>query len=157
MTIERPEYDNVTYPHAPWRDGFSGRAWLSRDHCIRGANLSFVEHPGECPHGGWLYVDETGADVNPHRFCSRDLNWSYSVFMQKGTTFVREAHVAPGLGTLDDLDYSGVLRTIAERQRALEASIHYPTQLAIRAQIAELEQQAVAVSQANATSRTALP
>ena len=23
-----------------------------------GANLSFVEHLGECPHGGWLYVDD---------------------------------------------------------------------------------------------------
>ena len=151
VTIERAEYDNVTYGDMTWRDGFSGRVWLSRDSCIRGANVSVVEHHGYCPHGGALSVDpSTFEDIPPHRFCSRDSNQSYSV-NTFGESYVRDSFISPTLGVPDDLGYSGVLDQIAERRAALEASMHYPTQLRIRAEMEQLELNLLGVSRSNAT------
>ena len=153
VTIDRAEYDNVTYGDMTWRDGFSGRAWLSRDTCVKGANTSIVQHDGYCPHGGELYVNTHGHDVSPHRFCSRFQNYSYQLNLQPGTTYVRDAIVDPDEGTVDDLGYSDVLGRIAERRHALDQSMHYPTQLLIRDQIAELEHEAKRLSRSNSTWR----
>lgn len=151
VTVERDEYDNGTYPDASWRDGFSGRAWLTRDHCVRGGNVSMVEHEGYCPHGGALYVDAaTQQYVSPHRFCSLELNYSYRLNLLDDA-FVREADVAEGHGVLNDLGYSSVLDQIAIEQSALDASMHYPTQLQIRARIRQLQHRALSLSRSNVT------
>lgn len=77
VTLDRAEFNDRAHPDAAWRDGVLGRAWLSRGGCLRGANTTVVEHAGYCPHGGALYVGADGVDVEPHRFCSRDLNYSH--------------------------------------------------------------------------------
>ena len=147
----RREYDNATFA-VPTFDGFSGRAWLSRDTCLQHANVSIVHHDGWCPHGGQLSVDpETLEDIPPHRFCSRYFNYSYRVDWPPTEEYVREVSVQPDVGELDDLGYSEVLERIAAKRMDLAASMHYPTQLRIRSEIEDLEQEAIGVSRTNAT------
>jgi len=165
VTIDRPEYDDVTFPDASWRDGFSGRAWLSKDSCINHAVIEEVEHHGYCPHGGSLAVDaDTFQDIEPHRFCSRDRNYSFDVAFAdselaggSAARFVRDAHVTPGVGELDDLGYSVQLQEISAEEALLEASMHYPTQLQIRARIAEKQRTATSLSKASADWRRRWP
>lgn len=140
VTIDRPEYSNVSFPQQAWRDGFSGRAWLARDACVTGANVTVVHADGYCPHGGELRVDPvTFEDVSPHRFCSRDYNFSHELLLPPGTQFERSAVIDPHHGELDDLGFYATQLKVAERRAALEESMHFPTQLKIRAQIAEYE------------------
>jgi hypothetical protein len=156
VTIDRAEFDNVTYADAAWRDGFVG--WLSRDTCIQGANLSEIDHLGYCPHGGELQVSSTTfEDIPPHRFCSRQRNYSHRVNLQPGVSVVRDAVVNPHAGDLDDLGYTKLLQQISERAMALERSMHYPTQLAIRGQISALEAQAHSLSKTNSVWRRRWP
>ena len=51
VVIDRSEYDPASFPDGPWRDGFSGRAWLSKAACVHDVSLIVTEHSGECPHG----------------------------------------------------------------------------------------------------------
>ena len=158
VTINRPEFDNQTFKDETWKDGFTGWAWLSRGSCIRGANLTTIYHEGYCPHGGTLRIDpDTGLDVPPHRFCSRDLNYSFSLQLPPSAQYVRYATVKPPHGELDDVGYGRTQVQIAERFIALDESMHYPTQLRIRGEIAAMQSHLNGVSRANATWRRRWP
>ena len=158
VTIDRAEFDNQTYPDQIWRDGFTGRAWLSRGTCIKGANLTIAYADGYCPQGGLLTVDPaTQLDVPPHRFCSRELNYSYTLNIPQTAHYVRDATISDSHGELDDLGFYDTQVLIAKRRVALEESMHYPTQLEIRAEIARLERHLVAVGRGNSTWRRRWP
>lgn len=152
VTLQRSDFDNVSFADDPWRDGLMGLAWLSRDTCVRNATVYRQDVKGYCPHGGHLYVDESGNDVAPHRFCSRYENYTYHVRLPDGGTLAdREVKVEPGHGNLDDRGYSRVLTRITEQQAALAASMHYPTQLSILAEITRLETEAAHLARTNST------
>ena len=75
---------------------------------------------------------------SPARSPSQEYNYSHIVNLREGTQFVRSAQIEPDRGVLDDLGYSEVLRKIESRHVELDASLHYPTQLRIRAQVCML-------------------
>ena len=121
VTIDRAEYDPANmgqYGDQVYKDGFSGRAWLSRDTCIKEANTTMMMHEGYCPHGGQLYVNENGEDVAPHRFCSRMENYSYQLNLNEASTWVRDVVVEPGLGVRRRRHAAG--RVASQRQRPQE-------------------------------------
>ena len=156
VTIERDEFDNVTYPDA-FRDGLFGRAWLSKDSCLSGSTFSTEFYEGYCPHGGTLHVDDMGRDVNPHPHCSRVANYSYEIDLPDASTYVREMLVSPGGGVLNDLGYGAVVEEIAERDVALDAEMHYPSQLKIMAQLDQLHATADSLSFTNAVWKRSWP
>ena len=148
VTIERDEFDEATYPYA-WQDGLTGGAWLAHRTCVqpnvtrRKSDLECqlfgicgpddALEPFICPYGHPQAVD------NP--LCSPELNVTYEVAVANGS-WVRAATVDPHSGELDDLGYSDNLARIAAAEEALEAEMHYPTQLEIRAEIATLQENA---------------
>ena len=146
VTVERSEYDNVNVGYA-WQDGLSGDAWLSKGSCIRNVSTFELDHNGYCPHGGGV----------THRFCSGARNWSVEVTPPDAHSYVRHARIQPSHGELDDLGYSQLLAQIRQKELELEASMHYPTQLLIRASIAALHRQAGNLSMANSVWRRRWP
>ena len=149
LTIDRADYDNTTYPES-WQDGFSGRAWLSKGSCIRGATLVETEHVGYCPHG----------NSYANHMCTHERNWSIDVVFPPSqlaggpnATYVLDVHVAPELGVLDDRGYQAQLADLAREYELLENSLHYPTQLQIRARIAAKQAVATMLNKANADWR----
>ena len=158
LTIDRPEFDNITFLGQPWKDGFTGRAWLSKGGCLTGANVSVLPTPGYCTHGDATHADPlTGGQDLEHRFCTAELNYTYEVNLPPGTQFVRTATIDASHGVLDDLGFYKMQETIAQARAELDASMHYPTQLAIRARIDAYQSALARLERTNATWRRRWP
>ena len=151
LSLERREYDNSTYAHVS-QDGLGGEMWLSRDACIQ-ADVTPVEHPGYCPHGGVLTGNSSnGIDIQPHPLCSREANLSYAVAVDNAS-WVRQLRVAPGAGEVDDLGWGELQGEIAQWEATYAQEMHFPEQLRILATLNGLRQQAAGISFTNATWR----